>query len=145
MPNPETHTCPDCGFTWKHGLNGSHSCSTNLKTLLRAYVEDESRYLRGDRVSPQALILSKKGNPAVSCSRSHPHEPDAFCDGSIHHLIVQLQIRIAVLEDKLTIVQSQEVKLGQALEEIVAAHSLLKPETYHAYSLTKALEALGRA
>ena len=45
----------------------------------------------------------------------------------------------------LATIQDREVKLGQALEEIVCAHSLLKPETYHSYSLTKALEALGRA
>lgn len=23
--NPETHTC-DCGYTWRHGLSGAHSC-----------------------------------------------------------------------------------------------------------------------
>lgn len=30
MPNPETCTCSSCGYTWKHGKNGSHSCITRL-------------------------------------------------------------------------------------------------------------------
>ena len=37
----------------------------------------------------------------MTCTRSHPHDPDGFCDGSIHHLIVQLQARVAELEDVL--------------------------------------------
>ena len=35
MSNPETHTCPDCGYTWKHGHDGSHSCVTYLKAALK--------------------------------------------------------------------------------------------------------------
>lgn len=30
MTNPETHTCPTCGYTWKHGRHGGHSCSDRL-------------------------------------------------------------------------------------------------------------------
>lgn len=29
--NPETHTCWQCGYTWKHGHNGSHDCGKLLK------------------------------------------------------------------------------------------------------------------
>lgn len=29
--NPETHTCPDCGYTWRHGQHGGHSCTVRLK------------------------------------------------------------------------------------------------------------------
>ena len=32
--NPETHTCPDCGYTWQHGQHGGHSCATHLKAQL---------------------------------------------------------------------------------------------------------------
>lgn len=35
MSNPETHTCPNCGYVWKHGQDGSHSCSTRLQTRVR--------------------------------------------------------------------------------------------------------------
>lgn len=30
MSNPEYHTCPDCGYQWRHGHNGSHSCVRRL-------------------------------------------------------------------------------------------------------------------
>lgn len=30
MPNPETHTCPNCGYVWRHGQDGSHSCTLRL-------------------------------------------------------------------------------------------------------------------
>lgn len=39
--NPETHTC-DCGFTWKHGRSGSHSCTPHYQSKiaeLRAALE----------------------------------------------------------------------------------------------------------
>lgn len=29
--NPETHTCWQCGYTWRHGADGSHDCATLLK------------------------------------------------------------------------------------------------------------------
>ena len=32
--NPELHTCPDCGYQWKHGQHGGHSCAENLKKQL---------------------------------------------------------------------------------------------------------------
>lgn len=28
--SPETHTCSDCGYTWKHGEHGGHSCTHYL-------------------------------------------------------------------------------------------------------------------
>ncbi len=28
--NPELHTCPDCGYQWKHGQHGGHSCVDRL-------------------------------------------------------------------------------------------------------------------
>jgi len=34
MPNPETHSCCTCGYTWKHGHDGSHSCSEHLRAAL---------------------------------------------------------------------------------------------------------------
>ncbi len=34
MINPETHTCWTCGFTWKHGKHGGHSCSLRLKARI---------------------------------------------------------------------------------------------------------------
>ena len=32
---PKTHTCPDCGYIWEHGINGSHSCVLQLKNNLQ--------------------------------------------------------------------------------------------------------------
>ena len=58
--------------------------------------------------------------------------------------IRSLRAQVAVLSGALAIVEGQEQKLGQALEEIVCAHSLLKRETYYDYSLKTALRALGR-
>ncbi len=29
-PNPDTHTCYTCGYVWKHGTHGGHSCSDRL-------------------------------------------------------------------------------------------------------------------
>ncbi len=28
--NPEFHTCPDCGYQWRHGQHGGHSCVDRL-------------------------------------------------------------------------------------------------------------------
>lgn len=30
MSNPEEYACRTCGYKWKHGRDGSHSCRTNL-------------------------------------------------------------------------------------------------------------------
>ena len=30
MSNPETHTCPTCGYIWLHGRDGSHNCDVLL-------------------------------------------------------------------------------------------------------------------
>ena len=70
-------------------------------------------------------------NPRLSCWAIRDESGRKICPD-------ELMVILATIQDR-------EVKLGQALEEIVCAHSLLKPETYHSYSLTKALEALGRA
>lgn len=37
MGNPTTHTCPTCGYTWKHGKHGGHSCSDNLLEKISAF------------------------------------------------------------------------------------------------------------
>ena len=29
------HECPECGFTWRHGHNGSHNCATRLKVRVK--------------------------------------------------------------------------------------------------------------
>ena len=29
------HECPECGFTWRHGHNGSHNCATRLKARVK--------------------------------------------------------------------------------------------------------------
>jgi len=29
--NPTHHTCPDCGYVWKHGEHGGHNCVPRLK------------------------------------------------------------------------------------------------------------------
>lgn len=31
MSNPEVHICPDCGYQWRHGEHGGHSCVHILK------------------------------------------------------------------------------------------------------------------
>lgn len=31
MSNPEFHTCPDCGFVWRHGHHGGHDCKGRIK------------------------------------------------------------------------------------------------------------------
>lgn len=33
--NPTHHTCPDCGYAWKHGEHGGHSCVARLKDALQ--------------------------------------------------------------------------------------------------------------
>lgn len=30
MTNPEFHQCPDCGYKWRHGQHGGHSCKNRL-------------------------------------------------------------------------------------------------------------------
>jgi hypothetical protein len=40
--NPETHSCCECGYVWKHYHDGSHSCVDQLKkqiNLLNAVAE----------------------------------------------------------------------------------------------------------
>lgn len=32
--NPETHTCPNCQYTWPHGQHGGHSCIERLRQQL---------------------------------------------------------------------------------------------------------------
>lgn len=36
MTNPEFHTCPDCGYQWRHGQHGGHSCAQYLKPRIEA-------------------------------------------------------------------------------------------------------------
>lgn len=31
MSNPEFNTCCTCGYEWRHGQHGGHSCAENLK------------------------------------------------------------------------------------------------------------------
>lgn len=38
--NPETHTCPDCGFKWLHGKPGDHSCTENLLARVKRLNRD---------------------------------------------------------------------------------------------------------
>lgn len=40
-----THTCPDCGHTWKTGTHGGHNCVENLHNLLARH---HVARLRGD-------------------------------------------------------------------------------------------------
>ena len=35
MNNPETHTC-ECGYTWRQGQDGSHSCSPYYRKRIAA-------------------------------------------------------------------------------------------------------------
>lgn len=44
--NPETHTC-DCGFTWRHGHSGAHSCGP--------YYRQTIAELRAAAAAPQAV------------------------------------------------------------------------------------------
>lgn len=30
-----TYECPECGFIWRHGHNGSHNCATRLKARVK--------------------------------------------------------------------------------------------------------------
>lgn len=36
MSNPEFHQCSTCGYEWKHGMHGGHSCSDTLKAVISA-------------------------------------------------------------------------------------------------------------
>ena len=79
MPTPETHTCPDCGFTWKHGLNGSHSCSENLRALVSSYRaalhQEYSPLTPSNRAPCQASLMEVCR--CLECRRSRYLELDA--------------------------------------------------------------------
>lgn len=34
--NPEFHQCPECGYVWAHGQDGSHSCVANIRKQQQA-------------------------------------------------------------------------------------------------------------
>lgn len=44
--NPEFHTCPDCGYQWKHGLNGEHSCTAYLQKVQIELISKERDELK---------------------------------------------------------------------------------------------------
>ena len=58
MNNPETHTCPTCGYVWLHGKNGSHNCDVLLI----------------DRIEKLESALR------VLCKHSQPFTNDEFID-----------------------------------------------------------------
>lgn len=35
MRNPKSHSCCDCGYTWRHGQHGGHSCVERLKQQIK--------------------------------------------------------------------------------------------------------------
>jgi hypothetical protein len=42
--NPERHQCSMCGFEWKHGVNGGHSCAETLLANIAALKFENERY-----------------------------------------------------------------------------------------------------
>lgn len=67
MPNPETHTCPDCGYVWKHGEHGGHSCAV----LLKARVAEQDRLLIRCRRELQSVLADINAEQV-------PHDGDDF-------------------------------------------------------------------
>lgn len=53
--NPEFHSCPTCGYTWRHGQHGGHNCSTLLLQKIRVL-----------REALEAISKDSAGDPAVA-------------------------------------------------------------------------------
>lgn len=82
MPNPETHTCPDCGYVWKHGENGSHYCPTHLRALVsefRAALHAEYSALTPPDSAPCQASVMRSGDrcKCSECRRSRYLELEA--------------------------------------------------------------------
>jgi len=46
MSNPEFHSCPDCGYQWRHGQHGGHSCLTRIKTEMTTLKSERQELLK---------------------------------------------------------------------------------------------------
>ena len=65
MKNPETHTCHKCGYTWKHGHDGSHSCSDRLEKqvkLLKERVRESNKIIHDQIVVMQCALIDAVNN-----------------------------------------------------------------------------------
>lgn len=62
MSNPEFHSCATCGYTWRHGQHGGHSCSQYLLEHIKELRHLLNEMLRhGDYATRQkALALLNK-------------------------------------------------------------------------------------
>lgn len=70
----ELHECPTCGFVWKYGKDGSHSCSNNLEQdakRWRALMDSERiRFIGSARLG--------KENGQILCVEYHENVGDSF-------------------------------------------------------------------
>ena len=57
MSNPETHTCPTCGYVWLHGRDGSHNCDVLLLDRIENLESELNR--AQSNVKRQGIMLSK--------------------------------------------------------------------------------------
>ena len=48
--NPEFHSCRSCGYTWRHGQHGGHSCTQYLQEMLSVYKGVADRAFNWNRV-----------------------------------------------------------------------------------------------
>lgn len=75
--NPETHTCPDCGYVWKHGQHGGHSCSKRLKARIRKLewkIEAARKVCQGENYASSAEVLSALDSEPPETSPNQPRK-----------------------------------------------------------------------
>lgn len=66
MTNPEFHTCPDCGYKWRNGQHGGHSCKERLikqRDELLSVLENLHALVWGE--CPSLLNEDSGGNSAL--------------------------------------------------------------------------------
>lgn len=60
MSNPTHHTCSTCGYTWRHGLDGSHSCTIYLTREIELLKEqlavDREKLVRYEKEEMHRII-----------------------------------------------------------------------------------------
>ncbi len=67
----KVHKCPECGYKWKDGRDGSHSCCKELqKTIIRMKNKKKSfknaRKRMGEGLLDHGLYLSYQANIAMT-------------------------------------------------------------------------------
>jgi hypothetical protein len=101
MTNPERHKCGTCGYEWKHGAHGGHSCTDTLLANLRATereLEDAKkdaeryRYLRS-RCAEDGGLWVARGHQKIGLSQWRGVELDSAIDELFGRSVVAASFR----------------------------------------------------